>query len=122
MTDTSGSMQALHLWRNVTLEMVRAEGPDLTSRQLSLLLTVYLEDDSQTVRGLAAHLNASKAAITRALDTLSQLELIRRRRDDKDKRNVLVQRTVKGAVFMRDFGDLVVSMQKTSAGQGDAPA
>jgi DNA-binding MarR family transcriptional regulator len=100
-------VQALTLWQNVVLETVRRDGPDLSSRQLAILLTVYLTPPPHTVRGLALSLNVSKPAITRALDTLGELDLLKRVRDDMDRRNVLVQRTVSGTVYLRDFGDLV---------------
>jgi DNA-binding MarR family transcriptional regulator len=103
-------VQALALWQDVVVETVRREGPDLSSRQLAILLTVYLTSPPHTVRGLATALNVSKPAITRALDALGQLELLKRKRDDADRRNVLVQRTVKGSVFLRDFADLVTSI------------
>ena len=109
-------VQALALWQNVVIETVRRDGPDLSSRQLAILLTVYLTPPPHTVRGLAASLKVSKPAITRALDTLGQLDLLKRKRDDADRRNVLVQRTVKGSVFLRDFGDLVAG----AAGRLDA--
>lgn len=98
---------ALEFWRRVTLEGVQAEAPDLTARQAALLLTVYLDEPPHTVRGLAAALGVAKPAITRALDTLSQHGYVRRRRDASDKRNVLVQRTVTGAVFVRDFAERI---------------
>lgn len=98
---------ALDLWRQVTVLSVRADEPDLTARQLAVLMTVYLTPAPHTVRGLAAALSVGKPAITRALDTLTRLGLVRRRRDDADARNVLVQRTVKGSVFLADFGELV---------------
>ncbi|HMM15530.1 MAG TPA: MarR family transcriptional regulator [Parvibaculum sp.] len=109
-------VQALALWQNVVLETVRRDGPDLSSRQLAILLTVYLTPPPHTVRGLASSLNVSKPAITRALDTLGALDLLKRKRDEIDRRNVLVQRTVKGSVFLRDFADLVTDM----AGRLDA--
>jgi len=89
------------------VQTVRADEPDLTARQLAVLLTVYMTPAPHTVRGLAESLNVGKPAITRALDTLTRLGLARRRRDESDGRNVLVQRTVKGSVFLADFGDLV---------------
>ncbi|MCE9650614.1 MAG: MarR family transcriptional regulator [Parvibaculum sp.] len=116
MTVEMKPVQALALWQNVVLETVRRDGPDLSSRQLAILLTVYLTPPPHTVRGLAGSLNVSKPAITRALDTLGQLDLLKRKRDDADRRNVLVQRTVKGSVFLRDFGDLVAE----TAGRLDA--
>ncbi len=35
-----------------------------------------------------------------------RLDFVRRKRDDADRRGVLVQRTIKGAVFLREFADL----------------
>lgn len=101
------ALEALGFWRTVTLETVRRDAPDLTARQMALLLTVYLTSAPQTVRGLAEQLNASKPAITRALDTLSQMGFVRRKRDEADKRNVLVQRTVSGSVYLREFADII---------------
>ena len=101
-------VQALSLWHDVVLQSVRQEGPDLSSRQLAIMFIVYLDPPPHTVRGLAATLGGSKPAITRALDTLGGLDLLKRLRDDADRRNVLVQRTVKGAAFMRDFAEIIV--------------
>lgn len=105
-------MTALGLWRDVTLATVRSDLPDLTQRQLAILLHVYLAPPPHTVRGLAKTLNVTKPAITRALDTLGRIELLKRRRDEADRRNVLIQRTVKGSVFLSDFGDRVTAAAK----------
>ena len=58
------------------------------------------------MRGLAATLNVGKPAITRALDTLSRLGFVQRRRDPKDGRNVFVERTEKGDLFLEQLGDI----------------
>ena len=100
-------MEALDLWRRVLVASVRQAGPDLSARQLALLLTVFMTQGPHTVRGLAKFLNVSKPAVTRALDRLGRLGVLRRKRDASDRRSVLVQRTVKGAVFLRDFADHV---------------
>jgi DNA-binding MarR family transcriptional regulator len=104
--------QALDLWRNVLVETVRSAGPDLSARQLAIVLTVYLTPPPHTVRGLAALLRISKPAVTRALDRLGMLGLARRRRDDQDRRSVLVQRTVKGSVFLSDFAETVAAASR----------
>ncbi|WP_158043582.1 MarR family transcriptional regulator [Skermanella pratensis] len=109
-------LQALDLWRHVLVTNVRQAGPDLSSRQLALLLTVYLTPPPHTVRGLAATLNISKPAISRALDRLGRLGFIRRKRDEADRRNVLVQRTVKGSVFLTEFAHLVLESQHLALG------
>jgi DNA-binding MarR family transcriptional regulator len=98
---------ALEVWRDVVVRSLREGGQDLTARQMAILLTVYLEQPPHTVRGLAALLGISKPAVTRALDTLTGMELVRRKRDETDRRSVLVQRTVRGAVYMTDFGDVI---------------
>ena len=100
--------EALELWRRVAVEALRRAHPDLTARQFALLLQVYLGPPPHTVRGLARELAMSKPAVSRALDTLGRLDLVRRKPDQTDRRSLLVQRTVKGAVFLREFGDLAV--------------
>jgi DNA-binding MarR family transcriptional regulator len=89
--------------RQTIVALVRRDGPDLSARQLGAFLTSYLEDEAQTVRALAAKLNVSKPAITRALDRLSEFDLVRRKTDPLDRRSVLVQRTISGTIFLRDL-------------------
>jgi len=98
--------QALELWRATSVAALGREHPDLTTRQFALLLQVYLAPPPHTVRGLARELAMSKPAVSRALDALGKLDLLRRKTDESDRRSLLVQRTVKGSVFLRDFGDL----------------
>ena len=96
--------QGLNLWRRALVASVRHDAPDLSARQMALLLSVYLTEPPHTVRGLASALNISKPAITRALDRLSQLGYVRRKVDQSDRRNILVQRTVRGSVYLTEFG------------------
>jgi DNA-binding MarR family transcriptional regulator len=102
--------------RETVVALVRRDGADLSARQLGVFLTCYLRDGPHTVRGLAAELNVSKPAITRALDRLGELELARRKIDPLDRRSVLVQRTLKGAAFLRDLRGIMVEASS------DAPA
>ena len=88
---------------------VRRDAPDLSARQMALLLTVYLVPPPHTVRGLASGLRVSKPAVTRAVDRLAALGLVRRKVDDEDRRSVLIQRTVRGSVFLREFGELIAA-------------
>ncbi len=95
--------QQVGILRETVVALVRRDGPDLSARQLGVFLTVYLTDGPHTVRGLAAELNVSKPAITRALDRLGELDLARRKVDPMDRRSVIVQRTLKGTGFLRDL-------------------
>ncbi len=108
-------LQALDIWRRAIVSSVRADATDLSSRQMALLLSVYLTPPPHTVRGLAAGLKVSKPAITRAVTRLAEFGLVRRKTDEDDRRSVLIQRTVKGSVYLREFGDLIVD-----AARGDS--
>jgi len=103
------STQSLQLWHNVALAQVKDDEPDLSVRQMSIILTIYLEAPPHTVRDLASKLHVSKPVITRALDSMGKLGLVSRRRDEEDKRNVLVQRTVKGALYLERLSDLIAA-------------
>ncbi len=101
--------QALRLWQQVALSEVRDDAPDLTLRQTAILLSIYLDAPPHTVRGLAAKLGVTKPVITRALDTMGALKLVSRHRDEKDRRNVLIRRTVEGALYVERFGDAIIA-------------
>jgi DNA-binding MarR family transcriptional regulator len=105
------ALQSLKLWHDVHLGLVH-RGGDLSSRQISILLTIYLEPPPHTVRGLAKKLYVTKPVITRALDTLGKLDLVSRRRDEADRRNVIIQRTVAGALTVERLGDMIMARAK----------
>jgi DNA-binding MarR family transcriptional regulator len=94
-------------WMNLLIRYVQSNQPDLTNRQLALLLIVYLLPGPHTVRGLAARLHVSKPVITRALNSLSALGYLRRQRDETDLRNVLVEQTANGNEFLKAFAELI---------------
>jgi DNA-binding MarR family transcriptional regulator len=93
--------------RHTILGLVRRDGPDLTARQLCAFLTCYMEDEAQTIRGLASRLSIRKTAISRALDRLSEFDLVRRRHDPHDRRSVLIQRTEAGTEFLRTLNEIL---------------
>ncbi len=107
MATNQSTDQLVGILRDTIVSLVRRDGPDLSARQLGVFLTCYLQDGPHTVRGLAADLNVSKPAITRALDRLGELDLARRKVDPLDRRSVLVQRTMKGAAFLRDLRSIL---------------
>ncbi len=100
--------QSLRLWHDVHLDLVH-QGGDLSSRQIAILLTIYLESPPHTVRGLAHKLGVTKPVITRALDTMGKLDFVSRRRDEIDRRNVVIQRTVVGALAVERLGDIITA-------------
>jgi len=100
--------QALDILSGAIRGLVRDDPRDLTQRQLAVLILVYRAQAPATVRGLATELGIGKPAITRAVDRLEGLELVRRMVDLRDKRSVLIGRTVAGAVYLRDLSERVV--------------
>jgi DNA-binding MarR family transcriptional regulator len=100
-------------WMQTLVGYVRSGQPDLTNRQMALLLLVYLTPGPHTVRGLAQNLGVSKPVVTRALNTLGALGYLRRERDEADRRNIFIAPTTMGTDFLEGFGGLI---------DGDAPA
>ena len=97
---------------------VRSDANDLSARQLAVLLKVYLEPSTQhTVRGLAAELNVSKPAITRALDRLGEFDLTKRETDPTDRRSIVVRRTPTGSAYVRTLSGYLNDASKQAAKQ-----
>ena len=90
-------------WMKALIAYVRSGEPDLTNRQMALLMLVYLTPGPHTVRGLARVLGVSKPVVTRALNTLGALGYLRRVRDESDRRNVFVAKTNTGQDFLEGF-------------------
>lgn len=118
----SAKLEALQYWRKALVASVRADSPDLSARQLAILLTVYLTPPPHTVRGLAASMKISKPAVTRALDRLGRLGYAKRKRDPEDRRNVLVQRTVKGSVHLTEFAQMVIDARQSEERSAETAA
>ncbi|MES2002501.1 MAG: MarR family winged helix-turn-helix transcriptional regulator [Pseudomonadota bacterium] len=121
------SEAALASWMRALIAYVRSGEPDLTNRQMALLMLVYLTPGPHTVRGLARLLSVSKPVVTRALNTLGGLGYLRRERDQDDRRNVFVVKTSNGAQFLDVFkrhlasGNAAAISRPVLAQAGDGP-
>jgi DNA-binding MarR family transcriptional regulator len=89
--------------RGTLLALVRRDGRDLTARQLTAFLTVYMDEATHTVSSLAELLHISRPGVTRIMDRLVQFDLVSREEDREDRRRVLVRRTTRGAAFFREL-------------------
>jgi DNA-binding MarR family transcriptional regulator len=85
------------------LALVRRDGRDLTARQLTAFLTVYMDETTHTVSSLAELLHVSRPGVTRIMDRLVQFDLVAREEDREDRRRVLVRRTTRGTAFFREI-------------------
>jgi DNA-binding MarR family transcriptional regulator len=98
------NQQLMFGMRDLFVELVAGDTPDLSSRQYAVLFKVYCAASPQetarlTVRDLASDLNVSKPAITRALDRLSEYDYVQRKTDPMDRRSVLINRTARGQKY-----------------------
>jgi len=85
------------------LALVRRDGRDLTARQLTAFLSVFMDEQTHTVSSLAEVLHISRPGVTRIMDRLVQFDLVAREEDREDRRRVLVRRTTRGAAFFREL-------------------
>ena len=99
--------EPLAAWMDTLIGYVQSARPDLTNRQMALLMVVYLTAGPHTVRGLAARLHVSKPVVTRALNTLGALGYLRRAKDESDLRNIFVERTPQGFAFLDEFAERI---------------
>ena len=108
------AFEGLNLWRQATAELVRKNdnASDLSSRQMAVLLFVYLTPPPHTVRALSSELNISKPAISRAIDRLSILGFLKRQTDENDRRSINLSRTIEGALFVTELGDIISKKSK----------
>lgn len=108
-------------WMNVLLLYVRSGQPDLTNRQMAMLLLVYLEPGPHTVRALAHTLGVSKPVVTRALNSLGSLGYLERVRDDADRRNIFIAQTRIGREFLERFGRTIEQQERLPSGAVGIP-
>ncbi|MCE2926771.1 MAG: MarR family transcriptional regulator [Rickettsiales bacterium] len=112
---SSKMVRALSFWHGVTATALKKMPIDLSARQQAVLLNVYLVQGPHSVKSLSDELAISKPAICRAIDALEGAKLVKRQRDKSDKRNVYVQRTVKGSVYLSEFADIIMTQSKEAA-------
>lgn len=102
------------------VSLVQREQADLTARQMAVLLVCESSGESQTVRGLARHLNVAKPVITRAVDKLADLGLLERREDKADRRSVLIRPTRAGSKHVSAIANILISSAKTAVARNEA--
>ena len=101
------SINSLTAWMSTLIGHVRSDRPDLTNRQMALMMIVSVDPAPHTVRGLALRLGVVKPVVSRALDRLAELDYVKRVIDKRDRRNVLVVPTEAGLEFLDSFAMLL---------------
>ena len=103
---------AVDALRTTLLALVRRDGRDLTARQLTVFMTVYLDTQVHTVGSMAELLNVSRPGVTRILDRLGMFDLVAREEDRHDRRRVLIRRTDPGRRFLHELEDIALGSRR----------
>ena len=90
-------------WQDMLVDWVRSDRPDLSNRQLAVLLIVAGDPAPHTVRGLANYLNITKPVVSRVLNRLGELQYLRRIPDKVDRRNIFIVLTTPGEAFVNEL-------------------
>lgn len=98
----------LIFWKNVLLAHVHSGQPNLTNRQMTILMVIYASDHPHTVGWLASHLSLSGPVVSRALNALQALGLIGRMPDPFDRRSSILKRTAAGTAFLDRLRNTIV--------------
>ena len=99
------NIQTLH---DIVLPLVKSDSKDLSLRQLAVLTHVACTTTKLSVAPIAAALNISKPAVTRALDRLGEHGYSVREVDNTDKRKVEVFITSEGKRFLARVDKIVM--------------
>ena len=101
----------------MVLRMVRDEAPDLTMRQMAVMLICACETDHKKryIKTLALELKVCRPAITRVADALLKHGYAVRRRDEADTRNVFLQLTEAGNLYVKKLGGMLEDAQGMTA-------
>ena len=89
--------------------------PDLTVRQLAVLLVLRQEQRSaSTIRALATRLGIPKPSACRALDRLQELGLTAREDDPLDRRSVFGVLTDRGEMFLMELDKAMMPLARAA--------
>ncbi len=108
MTTRLTSHHAWKLWHEAWSALVRPEGPDQSTREMVNLPQVYIAPLLRTLCRPADIPRIFNLAAVLAMDTLNYGRFARRKRDESDKRNVLIHPKVRGSIFLSEFSDRMV--------------
>ena len=111
----------IEFFRSALVGLVRLGRRDLSPRQLAAFLICYYKSEPQTVRALAARLEVSRPAISKLLDVLETCDLLRRERDPRDRRSVVLRHTQTGYAFDQTLKDILMQTGPFSPMRFEAP-
>lgn len=77
--------------------------PRITVRGLRILAFIYIENKPTNLHGIAAILGLPPPALSRALDRLCTFGLLRRVRNEHDRRIILIRITDGGRAYIKDI-------------------
>ncbi len=91
---------------NISFQIIKNSASShfaLTVRQLAILSLVYNESIEASIDYYSKTLNLSKPAVTKAINRLEELKLVRRKPDIHDGRKVIVSSTLIGHNYIQQI-------------------
>lgn len=100
------NQEALTEFGEIILHIVQSND-DLTMRQLVLFLAIYHHGVRGSTKDYAGYMNVAKPVVTRAMDRLEQLQLMKRSFSPIDRRMVVVHKTAIGEAYYQHLLSLM---------------
>ncbi len=94
---------AIKAMREIVVRLVRQNNMTLSMRQLAVFMVCYFCNGECTVLYISEALSVSQTVVRRAMDTLDELGLTKRRVDPRDGDVVFVEQTLAGLAFLGDL-------------------
>lgn len=96
-------VEALTPLMNMLIRVVRSGQPDLTNRQMLVLIWVHAQPGPHTVRGISKTLKLSPPVVSRAFSRMHDLGLTTRMADVSDRRSVFFGCSDRGRDYLATF-------------------
>jgi DNA-binding MarR family transcriptional regulator len=100
--------------RDIFVPICKDTKVDLSIRQIAVLSYIHCTSEKLSVGPIAARLNLSKPAVTRALNKLETMGCIKRNPDPKDKRKIEITTPKAGKVLIARL-EKIVALATTGA-------
>lgn len=93
--------------RYVILNMLRGKNPDLTLRQLDMLLAIKYRVESPTVKDLALFLKIPRTAVSQCVKRLAHVGLVERRPSIDDGRQLTLHLLPSAVEYLEEIEGIV---------------
>lgn len=106
------AQQALQLLQRTLASSLTNGFPELSTRAMAILLSIYTTAQPHTIPGLAQRLKIPVPLVSDELNLLNTYRLVRSIEEEPGRSGMLIRRTVEGSIFLHAFADHVINAAK----------